>query len=515
MSTEENSEKSKKQKKTKHAENPYEEPERINPEVAAPDRALFQENPLLNETELGNTLRFTWLYAALAFFHHELKKWFVWEKTHWAVDTSNKALQYLVHVLLKDPTFRKSVDPDWYCASFSNSKLRAVLKIAADLLPLPAPLDSHPYYLNVKNGTINLKTGDLLKHDPKNYITKLAPIEYLPDAKCPKWFAFLNRAFPDNPAGIAYIQKVIGYALTADVTEKCFFILYGPDGNNGKSLLINVLRAILGLDYRIQIAAESLTINRVSAIRSDIARMKGYRFASASETDKAYKFNEPLIKTLTGSDPVTARKLYANEIEFTPELKLFIATNARPQFNLADRAMMSRVNVIPFMVSIPPGEQNRNLTAELIAEEGVGILAWAVQGAVMWHKERLGKNPFDQDSAVIVKPVITLKSFIDTCCTRNQKGETKTSDLLTVFNAFKDEQGDESPDMKIREFGMLLSNEGFALDHKRAGNFRPGLVLNEKGLGFLQGETTAPPTTVKGVEDVKDTSEEKSAEGAQ
>ena len=136
MSTEENSEKSKKQKKTKHAENPYEEPERINPEVAAPDRALFQENPLLNETELGNTLRFTWLYAALAFFHHELKKWFVWEKTHWAVDTSNKALQYLVHVLLKDPTFRKSVDPDWYCASFSNSKLRAVLKIAADLLPL-------------------------------------------------------------------------------------------------------------------------------------------------------------------------------------------------------------------------------------------------------------------------------------------------------------------------------------------------------------------------------------------
>lgn len=522
MSTEENSGKTKKQKNPKAAEIPYVEIEHVDPEVSVPDRTILKENPQLNVTELGNTLRFTWLYAALAFFHHELKKWFVWEKTHWAVDTSNKALQYLVHVLLKDPTFRNSVDPDWYCASFSNSKLRAVLKIAADLLPLPAPLDSHPYYLNVKNGTIDLKTGELLKHDPKHFITKVASIEYHPAAQCLKWLKLLNRAFPDNPAAIAFIQKVIGYALTADVTEKCFFILYGPDGNNGKSLLINVLRAILGLGYRIQIAAESLTINRVSAIRSDIARMKGYRFASASETDKAYKFNEPLIKTLTGSDPVTARKLYSNEIEFTPELKLFIATNARPQFNLADPAMMSRVNVIPFMVSIPPEEQNRNLTAELINEEGEGILAWAVQGAVMWANEGLGDNPFDQQSAVIIKPVITLDQFITECCTQNPNDTVKSNDLLSAFNIYKSDLGDDSPDLKIKEFSSMLNNSGFESKHVRDGNYRLKLALNDKGLLLLAGGTgtskndtfTDPVNDVKDVKDVKDNSEEKSAEGA-
>lgn len=216
MSIEENPDKLKKPKKAKAAEIPYMEIEPVDPEVAVPDRALFKENPQLNVTELGNTLRFTWLYANLAFFHHEWKKWLVWEKTHWAVDTSNKALQYLVHVLLKDPIFRKSVDPDWYCASFSNSKLRAVLKIAADLLPLPAPLDSHPYYLNVKNGTIDLKTGELLKHDPKHFITKVASIEYHPDAQCFKWIKFLNRAFPDNPAASACVRPTSEFQQTTE-----------------------------------------------------------------------------------------------------------------------------------------------------------------------------------------------------------------------------------------------------------------------------------------------------------
>ena len=470
----------------KNADSPFIEVVPVDPEVTMPDRSLFEGDPLLNETELGNTLRYMWLYSTLVFFHHELKKWFCWTKTHWAMDTSNKTFQCVVHVLLKDPTFRKTVSGDWYSKSFSNSKLRAVLKIAADMLPLPSDLDCHPYLFNVKNGTIDLKTGKLLKHDPAHYITKLAPVEYDPAAQCPKWLNFLARTFSGNVDAIAFIQRVVGYALTADVTEKCFFIFYGPDGNNGKSLIINVLRGILGLDYRIQVAAESLTISRVSAIRSDIARMQGYRFASASETDKAYKFNEPLIKTLTGSDPVTARKLYSNDIEFTPELKLFIATNARPQFNLADRAMMSRVNVIPFMVTIPLEEQNKNLTAELIAEEGSGILAWAVQGAVMWANEGLGANPFNQDDAVIIKPVITLNRFVIECCTRGQNDSEKSTRLLTAYNNFKTDRGDESPDLRIKEFGLMLNNADFESKHASDGNYRLKIALNEFGRQFLE-----------------------------
>lgn len=505
-----NSKSGKKPKETKSVTSvtEYMEPESINPDVAPIDRNIFNVDPLLTATELGNTLRLTWIYAALIFFHHELKKWFCWDGKRWAIDTTNQALKKLIHVLLKDRTFRATVDPKWYAASFSNSKLRAVLKIAADLLPLPSPLDSHPYYLNVANGTVDLCDGKLLPHDKALYITKLAPVEYDPEATCPMWLEFLNRAFKGVTEHIVYLQKVIGYALTSDVSEKCFFILFGPGGNNGKSLLINVLRAILGIDYRIQIAAESLTINRVSAIRSDIARMRGYRFASASETDKAYKFNEPLIKTITGADAVTARKLYQNEIEFVPELKLFIATNAKPQFNLADKAMMSRVNVIPFTVSIPSEEQDRNLTARMIEQESAGILAWAVQGAVLWHAERLGPNPFPQDDAVIL---ISLSEFIKMYCTVGKDLKVKSTDLLALYNHYKTDLGDDSPDLKIKEFDQLLKEANYPSKHERDCNYRLGIGLNAAGKELLATLAPAPTSPrVKDVKDVKDKKQKKS-----
>jgi len=481
----------------------YEEPGEINPEPDDLDRRLFKDNPILNETELGNSLRFSWVYSTLMFFNHALKSWFIWSQTHWAVDTSNKVLRCLTHVLIKDATFRKSVGGDWYQMSFMNSKLRAALKIAADLLPLPSPLDSHPYLLNLKNGTIDLKTGELQEHDPADYITKLAPVEYKPDASCPKWKDFLNRAFEDFPAGITYLQKILGYAMTSDVSEKCFFIFYGPDGSNGKSMLINVVRAILGADYRIQIAAESLTVNRVSAIRSDIARLMGFRFGTTSETNEAIRFNEAMIKSLTGSDPMTARKLYQNDIEFTPELKLFIATNARPHFNLSDPAMMSRVVIIPFNVAIPVEEQNRNLTAELIAEESEGILAWLVQGAVLWAQERLGPNPFDTKDVAIV---ISLNKFVETCCVRGKGLKVTSTRLLDVFNLYKTEMGDDAPDLKIKEFGQMLTDAGIPSKRERDGVYRLNLDLNEYGKRLLNVDTelTSEPDSSISMNDVND-----------
>jgi hypothetical protein len=92
-------------KKTKElvkTEIPYAEPDAVHPDIVVPDRSIFKENPYLHETEFGNTFRLTWIYAALIFSHHELKKWFCWDKKRWAADTTNKAIQYLIHVLLKD-----------------------------------------------------------------------------------------------------------------------------------------------------------------------------------------------------------------------------------------------------------------------------------------------------------------------------------------------------------------------------------------------------------------------------
>lgn len=427
-------------------------------------------------TDIGNAMRIVHFLTGLAFFHHALKVWFLWQGTHWAKDIKGEitllAVRALNRIIEHEPALIK-----WLSKSLDKSKIMAAIRLAADLLPLPGDLDRHVYKLNVKNGTIDLQTGELMPPNPGDYITKIANVEYHRDAACPKWLGFLFWAFSGFEAGIHYFQKAIGYALTGDVSEKRFFILWGPHGNNGKTLIINVLRGILGSDYCVQVAAESLTINRIKQIRSDIARLDGYRFASTSETGDQYKFNEPLIKVLTGGDVITARKLYENDKEFTPELKLFVATNPKPIFNLADAAMMNRVDIIPFMQSVKPEEMNRTLTAELIAEEGAGILAWAVQGAVMWAKEGLGPNPFDQDSASIIKPIATINKFVAACCDEGPGLMERTRDLHRAFVLYKEEIGDDSPEPAVEEFGKLMSNNGYLATHRRDSNYRESLAL--------------------------------------
>jgi putative DNA primase/helicase len=354
-------------------------------------------------------------------------------------------------------------------------------------MPLTARLDAHPYLLNCQNGTVDLRTGTLLEHDRGHFLSKIVAYDYVESALCPRFLGTLDRSFPDNPEGIKFIQKTFGYSLTGDVSEKKIFIFWGATGNNGKTLLFNVIRGILGSCFCIQLASESLVSGRMNAIRSDIAKLIGYRFVTASETDKKYKFNEALIKLLTGGDAITARHPHEREIEFTPELKLFLGTNAKPEFTLSDRAMMSRVCIIPFHVSIPPHEQDKQLTQRLIAEEAEGILAWAIEGARLWAEEGLGENPFDQDSAAVINPVITIDQFVKECCVMDPGARAKSSDLLQAFNNFKERRGDESPTVNDKAFGGMLNGLNLEKTHGRDGNYREGIALNELGRKFFEG----------------------------
>lgn len=452
-------------------------------------------------SDYGNALRLLFYFKELIFFHHTEKIWFFWSGKNWQRDTYQSITKKMIEAVKKIITVESpwlihlkknpnksdiEVPPMKFIKkSFDRSKITAAVKLAADLLPIPAILDSHRYLLNCQNGTIDLKKKKHQEHNQDDFITKIVPVAYEKKAKCPRFIAFLKRAFPNNPEGIKYLQKMFGYALTGDVSEKKIFIFWGATGNNGKTLLFNVFRGILGSCFCVQMASESLVSGRVNAIRSDIAKLVGNRFVTASETDKKYKFNEALIKLLTGGDAIVARHPNEREIEFTPELKLFIGTNAKPEFTLSDRAMMSRVSIIPFHVSIPPKDQDKQLTQKLIDEEAEGILAWAVEGAYLWAKEGLGDNPFDQDSAAVINPVVTIDQFIETCCVRGQEHSVKSCDLLAAFNQYKIAQGDMTPAHNVKSFGNLLNGSNIERDRRSDATYRLCIDLNEAGKDLL------------------------------
>lgn len=458
-------------------------------------------DPETLETDYGNALRIQFYFLGIIFYHHAEKIWFRWTGRNWQRDSNQSITLLVIEAIRKILTVEipwlrnlknqangddnKLPDTDFVGRSLNRAKIRSAALLAADLMPLPAQLDSHKELLNCKNGTVDLKTGKLKPHEREDYLTKIAPLAYEKKAECPRFIAFLEQAFPDNSEGIKFIQKIFGYSLTGDVSEKKIFILWGASGNNGKTLLFNVLRGILGQCFCVQLSSESLVSGRINAIRSDIAKLIGYRIVTASETDRRYKFNEALIKLLTGGDAITARHPHEREFEFTPELKLFIGTNAKPEFTLSDQAMMNRVCIIPFHVSIPPEEQDKQLTQHLIHEEGEGILAWAIEGARLWAVEGLGENPFDQDSAAVITPVITIDQFIKECCTQNPVDQEKTTDLMNAFNLYKEDMGDESSPVNAKTFSAMLKGFGTEVKHCRDGNYRERIALNEFGRNFL------------------------------
>src|SRR5262249_14755942 len=160
----------------------------------------------------------------------------------------------------------------------------------------------------------------------------------------PLFFEVLSRIFQGDRDLISYVQRMVGYALTGDVSEKVFFILFGS-GDNGKSLFLELIAKILG-DYARTIPAELLMLDprrNPNAPSPELAKLNGARFVTASEVESDQFLAEAKIKRMTGRDTITARNNYADPFEFVPEFKLFLATNHLPKIKGRGNAIWKRV----------------------------------------------------------------------------------------------------------------------------------------------------------------------------
>ena len=187
------------------------------------------------------------------------------------------------------------------------------------------------------------------------------------------------------------------------------------------------MRDVYG-DYAANIQPETIMVRKKagSAINSDIARLKGARFVTSAEPDEAARLNEGLVKQLTGGDAVTARKLYAEEFEFKPEFKLWMATNHKPIIRGTDTGIWRRIHIIPFNVQIPDNKVDRNLIHKLKAEMP-SIFRWILDGCALWQSEGL-KMPRAVLDMVreYRREMDVVSAFIEDCCIRDGSVAAKT-----------------------------------------------------------------------------------------
>lgn len=436
------------------------------------------------DTELANARRLVALHGHALRYCYPWKCWLEFDGKRFRRDDTGGVYRratatvrsiYSEAGAADDPGTRAALSR-WAAKSETRAQIQNMISLAESEPGIPVTpdqLDADPWLFNVKNGTLDLRTGGLLQpHDPEDLATKLSDIEWDAHARCPLWDAFLEKVLPD-PEVRSFLQRYIGYSLTGDVREQ-FLLLFIGLGSNGKSVLMRLLAALLG-DYARQADFEAFLTRDGDGPRNDLAALRGARLVPASEIDAGRRLSEVVVKTLTGGDPITCRHLYGEFFTYTPTFKILLSANHKPIIRGTDLAIWRRIRLVPFEVTIPPAEQDRELATKLLGELP-GILAWAVRGCLDWQAHGLTAPP-----AVIAATagyradMDVLGSFLDERCELDPLARTPAGDLYASYCAWCSGVG-EHP-LAQRNFGLRLGDRGLVVGRSGKARFWKGVRL--------------------------------------
>lgn len=431
-------------------------------------------------TDLGNARRFIDVNQkkVRAIVSQRRRPWVIWSGQRWEPDTTGETermAKLTVRTLYQDAAREPDEEKRDSMIKFalhseSAHSIRAMLELAAtepEISLTPDQLDADPWKLNLLNGTLNLKTGELEPHRRSDYITKIAPVDFDERATAPRWERFLKEIFDGDMDMLGFVQRAFGYSLTGDVREHCLFFCYGK-GRNGKSTFLEILKEMLG-DYAAQGDFTSFQVRRGEGPRNDVARMRGSRFVSAIEAQSEREFDTSIIKQMTGGDTVVARKLYEEFFEFRPQFKLWLAANHKPVIKEQTQAFWERMRLIPFTVFIPPEKRKKNLKAAL-RQEFSGILNWALDGCLEWQKLKGLQEPERVRKATRAyrEEHDIMGEFIESMCTLDKHGWTATPALYQAFvDWWSDTRGHRSPPLSLVWFGRALSERAEVVPKKK------------------------------------------------
>ncbi len=431
-------------------------------------------------TDLGNAHRLVDWHGQDLRYVGKLRHWRVWDGTRWADDVTGEVLRRakmsIAHLYSEsaelDEEGRKALAKH-ALRSENVQRIGGMVKLAESepqIASRPEDFDCDLYLLNVQNGTLNLKTGELRPHRRDELITKLAPVKYDPDATCPTFEALLIRVFDGHVDLIRWLQKAVGYSLTGLTIEQVLFIMWGS-GANGKSTLLNIISEVLG-DYATTAAPEVFLAHRKDSHPTAIADLEGVRLVSSVEVDQGARLAENLVKQLTGGDPAKARRMRTDYSQFIPRFKLFLACNHKPTIRGTDLAIWRRIRLIPFNVTIPPKEQDKHFLDKLLPERS-GILKWALDGCLAWQKDGLGEPPEVIEATEAYRAEMdVIAAFIADECVLSPTAHTTKDELYNAFKRWAEANGEVSlakiSKRKLR--GLLIEREG--IDEDRTGDDR-------------------------------------------
>lgn len=259
-------------------------------------------------------------------------------------------------------------------------------------------------------------------HSPKELVTKCIPFEldlsepFDAEKDCPQFKKFFEHAQPKEEMR-AFIQRFMGLCLTGLIREQCFLFFIGP-GRNGKSTFVELMSYILA-DYCVTLSIESFSgDSRRSGAEAtpDLARLPGARFVAASEGEDGVALKEGMVKTITGGESISVRRLHKEFVEFIPQFKLLLSGNHAPIIKNNDEGIWRRFHLVPWQVQLTRKQVDLELP-EKLKTEAKGVFRWMVEGALDYFEHGL-EPPQDVLAATEEhrQDMDTIGSFIRSAC---------------------------------------------------------------------------------------------------
>lgn len=411
----------------------------------------YQENSTgYSWDEAGMADLFSECYQNDTRYCAEAKSWFTYDSGRWQKDVGSllvsAKIKEFVRLMalycgeIEDEDKRKEYMS--FVGKMGDRRFRdRLMKDAADSMRIEAEqFDTHPYLINCKNGTYDLESMEFREHRWQDFLTMQTNFEYsVQDVRCERWEKFIQEVTQNDYEKADYLQRALGYSILGTSKEECMFILHGKTTRNGKSTMLDAIQHLLG-DYStvapVELICRGDRAKNAEAANPVLAKLKGKRMVTMSESDTAGKLDEATIKQYTGGEDITARELYQSAITYKPQFTMWLSCNDLPAIKDKSLFASDRVRVIEFNRHFTDAEQDKGLKDYFESPEAMkGIFTWLIAGYFKYRRFGLRMNDnmkavvkqYERDNDLVLQ-------FLEEKCEQNDDAITKAK---TLFDTYK------------------------------------------------------------------------------
>lgn len=392
----------------------------------------------------------------------------------------------------------------------SASRIRAITYVAKLNLTNDRKFDAYADLLNVGNGVVDLRTGNLGPHNPELMFTKVTPVNYVPGATSPDWEQALA-AVPED--AVDWLQVRLGQGISGHPVPDDRLVFFKGSGSNGKTTLIDGIREALGADYAVTMP-DRVLLARQGDHPTELMTLLGARLALMEELPELGHLNVKRLKDLLGTGEMSARYCGKDTVVWKPSHTPLVTTNYLPRVDESDDGTWRRLVLVEFpyrycrpgtALKTPYDRHGDPRLRERLRHGRDGqreaVLAWMIDGAVRWHQGGC-LTPDDppsvlQATAMWRKNSDVLLRYADERLIFDHQSQVVATELFEDFNDWLQANGhrpwsDQSFSARFAQHGEAIANGVTKKRSRRSSR----LSLSQRSAGSLGCAGTTPGPAV-------------------